>query len=665
MQKGAGVFLSLMGGIISMIFTSCSTSSPFVNLGSIRSELNLKSFPGTKEYPDADAVIISDVHDVNVYIDDDNKVETNVNMTKVVKLLRNVDEHASVEIPVYSGNDVYNLSARTIEPDGSTIVLGKNDFHMITGAGNDYIFYSDEKKVRFTFPAVRKDCIIEYHYILHETHPFIEDIWEIQSLYPELQNIYKLTLPAKLLVAPQNGGYGWNWRYKAYNCKLGEPEYRVNPDQNPDYETVTLTWTIEDVPAFKPDPRMPPYLDYIEYVKFSPSEWKTWDDISDWYYGFLFKPQLDITPNIAEKARQLTAGCRLDSEKIERIFDFVQTLRYAAIELGQGGYVPSKPETVLERMYGDCKDKSILLISFLRSLGITAMPVLVLTSDEGTVDPGFPSWMFNHMIVKAIAGNGRDYWLDPTVDYCALGEIPYADEGTNALVLNDDNTSKIETIPSSIFSRNAENVSAEVTIDENGSADFNVGMRFTGQENFMTRSLVADKSHSKMLNYCKSLVADRYLNAEVKDYSFQNAEDFDKPFFLNFSMHVPGVVQKLGDERVLEVDPFRLTGDWAWLEQDHRTYEIHYNYPRTSTKTIIITLPPEYAVKSLPGPEEITGPGLYFSKMFRVRDKGRVEISETFAIMKDEIGAGDYSSVKEFAEKVDRGRNETIVLQKE
>lgn len=55
----------------------------------------------------------------------------------------------------------------------------------------------------------------------------------------------------------------------------------------------------------------------------------------------------------------MTDGCSSETRKIEKIFDFVQSLRYVAIELGQGGYVPSRPGVVLRRMYGDCKDKSM------------------------------------------------------------------------------------------------------------------------------------------------------------------------------------------------------------------------------------------------------------------------------------------------------------------
>ncbi len=662
MQKSAAIFSCLIVVSLSMSLISCSPSSSFVSLNSLKSSLNLKAFPGRREYPDADAVILSDVHNVRVEVNREGKVETNVYVTKVIKLLRNVNEHASIEIPVYSGNSLNGLSARTIEPDGSTIVLRKGDFHTITGSGNDYIFYSDEKKVRFTFPAVTKNCVIEYHYIMHESHPFIEDIWEIQQMYPVLDNVYSLTLPARLLVPPQNGGYGWNWRYKVYNCSMGAPAYHVNPDENPDYETVTLTWTKKDIPAFKPDPRMPPYLDLIQYVKFAPSRWKTWDDISEWYYGFLFKPQMDITPEISEKADELTQGCQTDSEEIERVFDFIQTLRYVAIELGEGGYIPSKPATVLERMYGDCKDKSILLVSLLRSLGIAAKPVLVLTSDEGKVDPSFPSWMFNHMIVKVTIHGGRDYWLDPTVGHCALGEIPYPDEGTNALVLNYDNTSEVERIPSSTFTQNVENISAGVILDKRGDADYDVGMRFIGQDNFITRSTIAGLSHDEMLRYCKSLLAGSYMNATVEDYSFKNTADFDKPFILQFNMEVADVLQKQGGVVLLDVDPFRFTGDWKWLDRDHRAYNLRFDYPRTATKTLNIMLPPGYSVKTLPAPTVIKCPGLYYSRIFTIGVNGHLGISETFAVTRRDISAKDYKSVKEFAEKVDRIRNELVML---
>ncbi len=638
---------------LSILLASCSSES-FVDLASLKSSLNLKTFPGRKQYPNADAVILSNVHDVQAMIDRDGDVETNESVTKVIKLLRNVDEHASVQLEVYSGQSIFGLKARTIEPDGKSIVLSKRDFHIITGAGSDYIFYSDEKKIRFTFPAVQKNCVIEYHYGIHETHPFVQDVWQIQSRYPELINTYRLTVPVLLLLPPARGGYGWNWRYKIYNSSLGKPEYEQDADADtpPSEQTVTLTWTKRNIPAFKPDPMMPPALDYIKYVKFAPSAWKTWNDISRWYYGYLFKPQLEITPDIVQKAKDLTRGCHTDSQRIEKLFDYVQSLRYVAVELGEGGYQPSKPETVMRKMYGDCKDKSILLISLLRSLEITARPVLVLTSDEGEVDPDFPSWMFNHMIVKARTRSGKSYWLDATADHCALGELPYMDQGTNALVLNYDNTSRIETIPSSTFTQNGQNMVAHVNVDTSGTATFSVAIQFNGEENLEARSFLTGKSRDEIVAYCKSLVARNFLNVHVKDYSFINIANPDTSLIMRIRIKAAHAMRDQEGLNILDIDPFRISGDWTWLSANSRKYPMDFGYPRLITKTIDVSLPSGYSVSKLPSKIVSNTAGLYFTKYYTLTDSSHFIISESLAITGRFVSHKDYQKVRNFAEKM-------------
>lgn len=200
-------------------------------------------------------------------------------------LFKNVDRYASVEIPIYSGDVLFDIQARTIRPDGSVLQLKKDDFHTTTGVGEGYVFYSDEKKVKFTFPAVEKNCILELYYKIHETRPFVEGVWDIQRSIPVLHNTFKLTVPIVLLESKAHGGFGWTWRYTPYNCSLSDPtEVRnLTPSRLTTDQTVTFSWSQNDIPAFEPEPMMGAYTNYLEYVKFSPSEWKTWDDISSWY----------------------------------------------------------------------------------------------------------------------------------------------------------------------------------------------------------------------------------------------------------------------------------------------------------------------------------------------------------------------------------------------
>ncbi len=649
--------------IFQFVFASCSSSS-FTSLETLKKDLNLKSFPDQEKYPDADAVILWEEHDVHARINDEYQIVTDVTVTKRTKIFRNIDDYASVEIPVYSGDKLTDISARTIKPDGSAVELKESDFHTIAGAAEGYIFYSDAKKVKFTFPAVEKNSILEYRYTIHESRPFVEDVWDIQNTIPILRNTYALTVPIILMAPQARGGLDWTWRYKWYNTFPCEPTVvrNLTPSQLTTDQTVTYTWSKSDVPAFKPDPMMGSYFDYVEHVKFSPSEWKSWNDISGWYYKYLFRPQLVVTDEITNKAEKLTLGCKTETEKIRKIYEFVQGLRYVAIELGIGGFQPAKPQDVLDRMYGDCKDKSILLISLLKSLDIKAKPVLVLTSDYGKVDPDFPTWTFNHMIVKATTEDGTGYWMDPTVDHCMLGELPYLDQGTTALILNGDNTSTLEKIPSENFRSNGRDIHVLADLRNPGQTTFDVDMRFKGQENLKMKYFFADKSRDDIMKYCKSMVADQSLDAEVIHYSIGGL-DPDSILDFRFSLSLPGLIETQGNLAFPNIDLFRLTGNWTWLAQNERKYDIRFDYPRQDFKTIEVVLPENrYKVRDMPQNVVLGQDGLYYDKQYEAEQNGHILIKEAFMIMQDKIKAKDVTEVKEFVRSMKTEGAQKIIL---
>ena len=67
------------------------------------------------------------------------------------------------------------------------------------------------------------------------------------------------------------------------------------------------------------------------------------------------------------------------------------------------------PET-LERRFGDCKDKSALLVAILRRLGVKAWPALVSTSSRQGLDDRLPAlFAFDHVIVALHAGRALQF----------------------------------------------------------------------------------------------------------------------------------------------------------------------------------------------------------------------------------------------------------------
>jgi tetratricopeptide (TPR) repeat protein len=89
-------------------------------------------------------------------------------------------------------------------------------------------------------------------------------------------------------------------------------------------------------------------------------------------------------------------------------------VRYVALTMGAGGYVPANAETTWSRRYGDCKGKSALLLALLHGLDIPAEPVAVSTTFGDGLDARLPIvGLFNHVIVRATVA-GQTYWMDGT-----------------------------------------------------------------------------------------------------------------------------------------------------------------------------------------------------------------------------------------------------------
>ncbi len=101
--------------------------------------------------------------------------------------------------------------------------------------------------------------------------------------------------------------------------------------------------------------------------------------------------------------------------RIEAALALVQDrVRYVALAMGAGGYVPADAQTTWSRRYGDCKGKTALLLALLHAMGIEAEPVAVSTTFGDGLDSRLPMvGLFNHVLVRASVA-GRTYWLDGT-----------------------------------------------------------------------------------------------------------------------------------------------------------------------------------------------------------------------------------------------------------
>lgn len=156
-------------------------------------------------------------------------------------------------------------------------------------------------------------------------------------------------------------------------------------------------------------------ISVLPMVRFAWDTDPTWRGVGAWY-STLVENRLGDSPSAAALAKSITANAESNRERLVTITEFVKRqIRYEAVEIGEGGWVPSPADKVLERGWGDCKDKSQLLADMLRAVGVEANLVLLLAGRTGQIDISFPSTLgFNHCIV-AVPSEGIDLSEDDPV----------------------------------------------------------------------------------------------------------------------------------------------------------------------------------------------------------------------------------------------------------
>lgn len=166
------------------------------------------------------------------------------------------------------------------------------------------------------------------------------------------------------------------------------------------------------MPAVQSEDGAPDGFDGFGAIAFSNA--RDWGEVVRWA-----RPLFDAGergPRYAEMLASVREGEGEDAI-LHRALEVAQRdVRYVSLSIGRSSHAPASPEATLERRFGDCKDKSRLLVSLLRDAGVAAEPVFVDTVKRGRIGERLPGpSAFDHVIVRARVG-GEWRYVDPTRD---------------------------------------------------------------------------------------------------------------------------------------------------------------------------------------------------------------------------------------------------------
>ncbi len=171
----------------------------------------------------------------------------------------------------------------------------------------------------------------------------------------------------------------------------------------------------QNVAPVKPEEDVPSWFEMFSWLHIS--EYRDWAEVNQWALQH-FSQHAKPGPALEKVIRDIAAKHASPKERAAAALTFVQNeVRYFGIEIGSSSHVPKAPDQTLTDRYGDCKDKTMLLITMLRRLGIEAHPALVSARRGRGITDRLPSaFSFDHVITQAVIG-GNTYWLDGTLRY--------------------------------------------------------------------------------------------------------------------------------------------------------------------------------------------------------------------------------------------------------
>jgi hypothetical protein len=403
-----------------------------------------------------------------------------------------------------------------------------------------------------------------------------------------------------------------------------------------------------------------------------PPAFKGWPDVSRWYAG-VAASQLDVSPEMAAKVQQLTADAKTEYDKILALGEFVQKVRYVeiAMDLGHnGGVRPHAAAEVFSKGYGDCKDKANLLQAMLRSAGITSYPVVIYSGDRTHVKKEWASPdQFNHMIlaVQVPAATkaetvmdspaGRMLLFDPTDDLTPMGDLPFYEQGSYALLCAG---AKGDILQMPVISPDHSVLSQtiEATLDASGTLTASLATQSEGQSARNERAkhdVSADEYKAAMERY----LAYYAHSATVVNVEAHDAFDQDQ-FTSRMEFRSAGYGQ-LMQNRLLVFNP-GVTEPSA----SHFTVAQERHLPivlngRIYRKRVTVKLPDGFTVDEMPSPYQAEATFAKFSIVFR-QEQDKLTVEEELRTEAVTLPASEYAKVKQFFDNVYGANNQDAVL---
>ncbi len=631
--------------ILFLFFLSCLsttglTQSPLPKFGIYSlEEMEMKECSFDKE---AEAVILID-EGISEY-DEDHRLIT---MRRVrIKILnaRGMDQ-GNIVIPFYSKDDfeiIQRIEGITYTHGGSTAFSNLDKKSVFIEKVNDR--YS---LVKFAMPNVKEGSIIEYKYESIKKHFGGLEDWRFQDELPTVKSRYKLQ-------------------------PVPNAEFRYVLSKKEDYDVIItphaqaglIYFEMNNIPGLRMEPYMDSPQDYLQKVEFQLSGYRsftgykekintTWEEIArscadDEDLGGAVRKPLTVPADL----QVAVAAASTEEAKIVAVYDHI-VKNYTWNQL-HSKYATQSLKKVVESKLGTSGELNLVLVNYLQSFGIEALPLLAADRKYGRVLPQNPLLdRFNKTAVYVHTAAGI-LILDASDASCPPGLTPPSLLNTFALPVKRDNSTLVE-IKSTKASFQS-HIRINATLDSLG----NLSGRAVITSDEYARKTQSEAIKENKQSYITGKLESPYEGVKIDSFLFVMPQNHHDSLVQHLVFHKETNLD--GGYLLLQYNLFTGLSKSPFKAKERFT-NVNFGYPYKIVLEERIRVPPSAVIESLPQNKTVKNYEGDISVTRMISKKGNeLVIRMEFNQLVTHVSAADYPDLRLIYNKIVDMLNEPIAV---
>lgn len=556
---------------------------------------------GLDEYPNANSIVVLDHTDIE--FEESGAYEQYNHVLVKILTDEGLDDHGDISVSYHRGYGTVDiLMARVIKADGREVPVGQN---LITdgtppGLSAMDIYETDFREKTVVFPNLEIGDAIEY-LTLQDYEPLLKNGFNGIYFLQDKDPIVEISLTIR-------GPHCMPLKHVVKNGEVVFEETLVSdstgvPESGETAKTLNVySWRTAGVAQIEPEPRMVSPMEIATRVIVSTMH--DWKEMSR-YAWKMSDEKCVVEESVSDLVAELTEGLSTTEEKIRAIhYWIIKNVRYLGIAMDRGAFIePHYAAYTLEKEYGVCRDKAVLMVTMFKQIGVPSWVVFINPGHR--TDTEVPNLFFAHGIVAIEAPDGDYLYIDPTDE--ASREVYATYPGDRWVLLATEEGSGIRRVRHSPAIANSGQITDLSILADDGRITGSVTVTGGGIYEEALRAIARNVMEARLEMMWEEMIHGLYPGANLVTFEVSDCEDLHEPVSISFEYEIA--------DYALDADPYVLfkvpaaTGQFDVISTfllgpmttlPQRKYAVNIGAALGTQEEAETAIPPGYLVKSLP-----------------------------------------------------------------